>query len=150
MLQVLCLNQNGLQDWTYYIYWLILFLLSFHQFFIFVVRTVVITKPPVSGILFSPSSIFVLRTVATKPLAPSILFSPFLCKIVYLCCTDLSEFKLDASRTFFSKLFIFIFYCIELCVFQIYRNGFQFQHINSFHHLNHLPLFLNRSNQLQS
>ena len=67
-------------------------------------RTLVVTKPLVSGILLSTCSIFVLRTVVVDtPLIPGILFlkSPiFYRNFVYLCCNDLSELKKKRIRNF--------------------------------------------------
>ena len=55
------------------LYSIILYYIIFSTFSIFVLRTVAVTKPPVSGILFSASLIFVLRTaVVTKPLTSAI------------------------------------------------------------------------------
>ena len=80
-------------------------------------KCVFLTKPGTSGILFSSHPIFVFTAVViTRLLISSILFSTspiFSPNLFYLRCIDLSEFKVDALRILFSKLFTFIsiLYC---------------------------------------
>ena len=84
---------------------------------ILALKCVFLTKPVTSGILFSTSLIFVFTAaVITRLLISSILFSTspiFSPNLFYLRCIDLSEFKVDASRILFSKLFAFVssLYC---------------------------------------
>ena len=79
---------------------------------IFVLKTVVVTKLLVFGILFSTSPIFTFKTfVVTKSLVSGIFLSTspnFFLNFVYMCCIDLCALKrLHQDFLFLSYLLLF-------------------------------------------
>ena len=85
-----------------------LFLISF----IFVLRTVVKTKPLTSGIFLSTSAIFILRkVVVTKPLTSDIFlltFPIFSLNFVCLCYIYLCESK-ESHQEFYSLNYLLLY-----------------------------------------
>ena len=141
----------------------IFFLNFFLNFFsqVSVLRTVVVAKLLVSGILFSISLIFVVKTVVvTKPLVSGVFlstsliffFSKFYLSVLYWYMW----IKVVASGIFFSKLFTFVFSVLDFLflttsfylLYNITFSSLQEQ-LLIYQHLNHVLLFLNYTNLLK-
>ena len=122
---------------------------------VLVLRTVVVTKLLVSGILFSTSLIFIFKTVVvTKPVASRIFyqhlhfFSNFCLSILFW----LVWIKVVPSEMFLSKLFTFV-YSVSNLVFLTTSLSISLliffkskETVLNYQHLNHLLLFLNYLN----
>ena len=122
---------------------------------VLVLRTVVVTKLLVSGILFSTSLIFIFKTVVvTKPVASRIFyqhlhfFSNFCLSILFW----LVWIKVVPSEMFLSKLFTFV-YSVSSLVFLTTSLSISLliffkskETVLNYQHLNHLLLFLNYLN----